>query len=91
MFKIIDVGDIPTSAKRTGQNARVKDIEKFLATGADACEIMLWENESPSSVTASLKNAISKRKHYEDFLYVVMRAGRVFLVRWPDKRSNNAK
>ena len=90
MFKLIKMEDIPLSTY-SGKNSRVNDIEKFLATGADACEILLWQNESPTSVAASFKNAVSRRERYEKSVYVLMRAGRVFLVRHPEKRVKHAE
>ena len=91
MIKIIDVKKLPPRKTPRKKYNILGDIDDFLATGADACEIILEEGESPNAVCGALRNAIDSRKHYGDMLYVTQRAGRVFLVRWPDKRSNNAK
>lgn len=89
MIKLISIDDIPQTSRYRGKDVRIRDIEKFLASKSDAAEIILEEGESPSGVLASVKNAISKYKHYRDLCYATQRAGRVFLVRWPDKRMKD--
>ena len=88
MIRLVDVNKIPPRKSPNPKCNRMNDIEKFIATGADACEIIVEQNESPNAVTGAVRNAIDSRKHYGEMLYVTQRAGRVFLVRWPDKRSN---
>ena len=84
MIKACTLDDIPSKGNRQNLN-RIKDIEDFIATNADCCEVIL-EGQDAVKVRAALDNAIKKRNYYRDLVFVVQRKKRIFLVRHENKR-----
>ena len=84
MIKACTLDDIPSKGNRQNLK-RIKDIEDFIATGADCCEVVL-EGQDAAKARAALDNAIKKRNYYRDLVFVVQRKNRIFLVRHENKR-----
>jgi N-glycosylase/DNA lyase len=84
MIKSCTLDDIPTKGNKQNLK-RIKDIEDFIATGADCCEVVL-DDQNPVKVRAALDNAIKKRNYYRDLVFVIQRKNRIFLVRHENKR-----
>ena len=77
--KPITPEEIP--ARRGGRpRTRVADVKAFLASRDDACEVIVEPDENPSSVYASLFNAIIT-VHAGEHVRVTRRYNRIFLVR----------
>ena len=84
MIKACRLEDIP--AKGNKQNLkRIKDIEDFISTSEDCCEVIL-DGQDAVKVRSALDNAIKKRSYYRDLVFAVQRKNRVFLVRHENKR-----
>lgn len=66
-----------TEIKHAGSGKFAKDVEEFYETGADCAEV-LPDGSTTNSAYSSL-NACIKRRGYN--IRVVLRGGRVFLVR----------
>lgn len=80
MYKPIRLADVPRR-RCGGALNRIRDIERFIASGDDACEIILEAGEKPASVSGSIREAIKRRQYYSDLVEAFMRDGRVFIVR----------
>lgn len=85
MIKPIELKNIPTGSPRP-KNIRIRDIEAFIRSGANACEIITEPNETARGVYTCYFNAISRRQYYKDLVKVIQRNGRLFLIRTEGKR-----
>lgn len=86
MIKKCRLQDVPGRATRARVGHRIADIEAFIASGDDCCEIVLKEGEKPDRVSTTYRNSIRKRQYYSDVCDAILRDGRVFLIRKEDKR-----
>ena len=75
-YKLTDSPDRAAAPVRT----RVTDVEDFLESGSECCEIVVNDEEVTKTVWAAYHNAIT-RLGYCDLVRVRQRGGRIFLVR----------
>ena len=89
MYKAINIDKIHgRRSYRPGK--RILDVERFIASGEIACEIILEPGEKPSYVCSTFQQTIRRRQYYRDAVEAFMRGGRVFLVRKNLQRENSA-
>lgn len=74
MIKPIALEDIP----RIHKGSYLEDIEQFMHSDAEACEVFQGQNSSPDSIYSAYKSAAT-RSGYN--LEVVRRKIRVFLIK----------
>ena len=85
MIKTIDIDSIPADGRRT-YRSRIKDIEEFIRSGSNACEVVKQKGDTAKLLWSSYYNAINSRQYYKDLVQVIQRQGRLFLIRVEDKR-----
>lgn len=90
MYKPINIDEIPGFLRRRATGKRILDIERFIASGELACEIILAPGENPSTVSNTFRQTIQRRQYYCDAVEAFMRGGRGFLVRKNLQRDNTA-
>ena len=81
MIKSISLSSIPNCERGSRRGYRLKDIEEFLESGRDACEVVLVKDETPKNVWAAYHTACQRNKPYDAMVQVMMRRGRIFLIR----------
>lgn len=91
MIKKCRLQDIPGGGDKRKTGPRLRDIEEFIASGEDCCEIVLKDGENPRYVSTTYNGAICKRQYYSDICYAVLREGRVYLIRKEEKRIKEEK
>lgn len=91
MIKKCRLEDIPGCGTRMRVGRRIADIEEFIASGDDCCEIVLKEGEKPGRVSTTYNTSIRKRQYYRDVCNAILRDGRVFLIRKEEKRMKEDK
>lgn len=91
MIKKCRLQDIPGYGDKRRTGRRIRDIEEFIASGEDCCEIVLEDGENPRRVSSTYISAIQKRQYYRDICYAILREGRVFLIRKEEKRIKEEK
>lgn len=84
MITTIDLKEIPKH-KYAGYGERLKDVDDFVESGANAAEIILKPGDIARDLQCSYINAIKRRK-YRDLCRAVMRGNRLFLVKVEGKR-----
>ena len=92
MIKKCSLNDIANITKaKIGR--RIADIEEFIRSGEDCCEVILDPNEVPKNVQSSFLNAARRREYYDGLVQVILRGNKVYLVRKENKRvrENNAE
>ena len=85
MIKTIDIESIPTDGRRV-YRGRIRDVEEFIRSGANACEIVKQKGETVKTLWTSYYNAVNRQQYYRDLVQVIQRQGRLFLVRVEGKR-----
>lgn len=78
MIKKISEDEFRRAKKKYGNEERTRDIEQFMESGANVCEVALDGNRTPESTAASLTTTIRRMKVP---VRVCRRKERVFLVR----------
>lgn len=86
MIRPVNAKDIPALGKNRKYTKRICDIEEFIKSGEDACEILLQKGENIKHVFVSYHNAINRRQYYKDLVRVCQRNKRLFMVRVEGKR-----
>lgn len=81
MYKPINIDEIPGILRGSAYGKRILDVERFIASGEPACEIILAPGEKASNVSGTFQQTIQRRQYYRDAVEAFMRGGRVFLVR----------
>lgn len=78
MFKEICINEIPKDASRRRNPVVSDEIEKFLDSGFEACELEVGRFKTRNSASTTFRNAV-RRGNYP--VRVVSRSNRLFLVR----------
>lgn len=86
MIKKCKLSDIPGLNAYKYFGKRIADIEAFIQSGDDCCEVALTEGEKSFSVAGTLNRAIRNRQYYKDVCYAISRNGRAYLIRKEEKR-----
>lgn len=91
MIKKCRLSDIPglNAYKHVGK--RIADIEAFIQSGDDCCEVVLKEGEKAFTIAGTLNNAIRNRQYYKDVCYAISRNGRAYLIRKEEMRLEEVK
>lgn len=72
MIKYISINDIP----KKNHGRIIDEIEEFLSSGKDACEVVSSANKEPGSVYCTYVSAVRRYKYP---LKVIRRNNRIFL------------
>lgn len=86
MIKKCRLSDIPGDARFRQAGRRISDIEEFIASNDDACEVILTPGEKAKNVQVCFITAIGRRQYYKDIVQCIVRCNRVFLIRKEEKR-----
>lgn len=79
----MEENSLPPKGK-AGTTPRIKDIQEFIKSGKEACEICVDEGKKASSVAATYAGIISRHAEFS-CVRAASRSGRVFLIR----KTNN--